>query len=424
MSNRRISILFVHHFGGMGGATMSLFYIIEKLDPEIFDIEVLFLSHRGEGIDYYKSHGIKVTTMDGVALYPHAENSRISFIGRNPIKPWTLFLDTNKSVKVLLPFFKEKQYDIVHLNTSLLLSVGKAAKLAGSKVVWHIREPLYQGILGIRKGIVSSWIKKYSDKILAITGVEASRLGASEKIEIVYNFVDFKKFDKSISGDQIRRELSISKNDFMVVNLGGTVHSKGADIFIKAAAILCAQYENIKFVLAGYAPTERRRQGINRLKKMFGLKRDLSQQVLDLIDKYSLQDRVRLTGMRTDIPEILSAADVLAWTATIPHFARPIIEANAMAKPVVASDFPSTREAVTDRVNGLLCEPNDATDLAEKIRALYLDRKAAHDLGQAGFKLASQKFNAQINFSKIQQAFFALCSHSFTTKSPNERSTS
>ncbi|MFZ6011462.1 MAG: hypothetical protein ACOYXT_14025, partial [Bacteroidota bacterium] len=141
--NKKIRILFVHHFSGMGGATMSLFYIIEKLDPGIFEVEVLFLDGEGAGVKYYREHGIKTHLLPGISLYPHAENSRISFIGRKPWKPVTLLMDIDTSVRKMLSFLEtQEKFDIIHLNTSLLLAAGKAAKLSGAKVVWHIREPL------------------------------------------------------------------------------------------------------------------------------------------------------------------------------------------------------------------------------------------------------------------------------------------
>lgn len=410
--NQKIKILFVHHFPGMGGATMSLFYIVEKLDPSIYDISVLFLGEEGDGIRYFKERGFKVITLSGIPIYPHAYGARLSFISRKPFKPFTLAWQVYCAVPNLVKWFNNNPFDIVHLNTSLLLPFGKAAHLAGIKVVWHIRESLYAGFLGIRKTLIRNWIKKYSDKIFSISTFEAKRLGKSDKIAVVYNYIDFQKFDSDLSGESIREEFGLLPLDYIVCNLGGTVHSKGAEIYLKAAALLTDKKIGIKFFLVGDKQTVKQLEGNLKikyyLKKWMGLKVDQGYLISLLIKKYRLEERVILTGLRPDIPEILTASDVLAWTATVPHFARPIIEASAMKKPVIAANFPNTHEAMIAEKTGLTFKPGSASDLAEKIQKLYHDRALGKKMGDAGKRFALEKFNADKNFSAIENAYLAL----------------
>lgn len=396
----------------MGGATMSLYYIIEKLDPTIYDAEVLILEKKGEGITFFRKKGIKVHTLENISIYPHAENARLNFISRKPWKPFQRLLEIRPSVKKMSFFFKNHSFDIVHLNTSLLLAAGKAAKLSGAKVVWHIREPLYRGILGLRRRFVKYWIHKYSDKIVAISSIEAERIGRPEKTSIVYNYIDFKKFDSSLSGESIRKEFRVSPGDFLVCNLGGLVHSKGAEVYAKAAMILAGKYPDIKFLLVGYSGGFHNLQGWTKvkyfLKKWLGLKVNQGYPVYKLVKESIPENTFIMSGMRTDIPEILAASDLLAWTATVPHFARPIIEAAAMEKAVVAADFPSAREAMIGETTGLVFQPGSAKDLAKKIEALYHNRNRCCDMGKNGKAIAFQKFNAAQNFEQIEKIYFEL----------------
>jgi len=406
-SSRKIRVLFVHHFSGMGGATMSLYYMVERLDPTLFDIEVLFLGGEGDGVEYFRSRKVKVLLMSGIAVYPHAYGAYMSLISKRPWLPFLRLIKLDSEAAQLLPFFARQKYDIVHLNTSLLLSVGKAAKLAGSKVVWHVRESLHKGNLGIRRYFVRKWIHRYADVILTITAFEKLNLGNPGKAVVVHNYIDFEKFNESISGEAIRRELGLATTDFVVCNLGGAVHSKGADVYVKAAHILSKKYNDIKFVLSGIINTQRTSASgwRNRIKKIVGLKRDLSMDTLHLIHKYQLEKRVIITGVRTDIPGLLAASDVLAWTATVPHFARPIIEAAAMSKPSVAADFPNTHVALTAGVTGLMFNPGNAVELASKIETLYNDRMKCRVMGMEARKLAFKKFNADTNFKIISDVY-------------------
>lgn len=409
IEKKRIKILYVHHFSNLGGATMSLLYLIEKLDPNSFDAEVLFLGGEGPAVDFFRSRGIRVQLLTGISIYPHAYGAYMSFISRKPLTPFLRLFQIRSSVKKLMFFFQEHSYDLVHVNTSLLLAVGKAAKLSGAKVVWHVRESLHPGIFGFRRQIIRNWIKHYADWIIAISTFERKALGKSDKVSVVNNYIDFKKFDKNLSPAGSRNLFKIKADSYVVCNLGGAVHSKGADVFVKAAAFLCERYDNIFFLLIGIVNTKPEKAGFKSIaRKLLGLKYDLSQRVLDLIKTHNLEERFIITGIRTDIPEILAASDLLIWSATVPHFSRPIIEAGAMEKPVVAADFPNTRESLIPDATGLLFVPGQHRDLAQKIERLYLDRSLGRSLGKEGFELAQRKFNADRNFSQINEVYFNL----------------
>ena len=106
------SILFVHHFSGFGGAILSLFSIIERLDPEKFTASVLFLGGRGEGVTFFEENGIKVFLIDGVSTYAHSEGARLKFISRNPFRPITAFFKIYPSIVKVYKFLKSSDFDI------------------------------------------------------------------------------------------------------------------------------------------------------------------------------------------------------------------------------------------------------------------------------------------------------------------------
>jgi glycosyltransferase involved in cell wall biosynthesis len=106
---------------------------------------------------------------------------------------------------------------------------------------------------------------------------------------------------------------------------------------------------------------------------------------------------VRFIGHRADVPLVLAASDVLAFPSTVPHFARPIIEAGAMARPVVASRLGGPLELVEDGVTGLLVPPGDPAALATAIAPLLDDPERAARLGEAGYRRARADFDAGAN---------------------------
>jgi len=94
-----------------------------------------------------------------------------------------------------------------------------------------------------------------------------------------------------------------------------------------------------------------------------------------------LTDRVRLVGHAEDMPAALLLADVVVHASTDPEaFGRTVIEAQAMARPVVAADLGAPRETVQQGVTGWRVTPGDPAALAAALRdvlALPADARAA-----------------------------------------------
>jgi glycosyltransferase involved in cell wall biosynthesis len=83
------------------------------------------------------------------------------------------------------------------------------------------------------------------------------------------------------------------------------------------------------------------------------------------IASLGLQDRVRLVGHATDMPAALMLADIVVHASTDAEaFGRTVIEAQAMARPVIASDLGAPRETVAEGVTGWRTPPGDAAALA------------------------------------------------------------
>ena len=115
--------------------------------------------------------------------------------------------------------------------------------------------------------------------------------------------------------------------------------------------------------------------------------RDASVTYAELINQaeaLGVADRVRLVGECDDMPAALMLADVVVHASTRPEaFGRVVIEAQAMARPVIASDLGGPVETVEHGVTGWRVPPGDAGILAEAIEAvLALPEEDRAALGQ------------------------------------------
>jgi glycosyltransferase involved in cell wall biosynthesis len=96
--------------------------------------------------------------------------------------------------------------------------------------------------------------------------------------------------------------------------------------------------------------------------------------LLRLISDLGLQDRVTMTGAyvpTADVPELFAAADALVLPYRSATASQNALIAFQFGVPVIASRAGAIADAVQDGVNGILCAPGDAADLARAIGALY-----------------------------------------------------
>lgn len=397
-----IKILFIHSNTAVGGATNSLLFNLLSLPKEEFSVKVLFLGNEGPASKLYIDNGIEIDHLSGIVNYQHAENGIIKWISRNPLKPITQFIGMLRSVKYMLAYLKKQDCDLVHINTSVMLPVGIAAKKMNLPVVWHVREPIAKGVLGIRRFFVRQILNKCSTEIIAISKNDAKALGHIKNINIVYNYVDFDKFKKTQNNYLLHDELNIHIEKKIIITLGGIVHSKGADVFLESIKEIIAIFPECHFVIVGYPPNTSKTKR-TMLSGFFP--KTISEKCEEIISNNKLESYVSFIGLRKDIPNLLNSSHLLIWPATVGHFSRPVIEAQALGIPCVATEFSSSREIIKDNQTGLLFENRNSNDLAQKVIKILSDQKLYDDISANGYGQAYLLFNKDINIELIKNIY-------------------
>lgn len=114
-----------------------------------------------------------------------------------------------------------------------------------------------------------------------------------------------------------------------------------------------------------------------------------------LIAAAGLGDRARLPGHCADMPAAYALADVVVSASIEPEaFGRVAAEAQAMGRPVIATDHGGARETVQNGVTGRLVPPGDASALADAVAAMFaLSAQERAAMGEAGAKRARTLFS-------------------------------
>src|SRR5919199_192213 len=131
-----------------------------------------------------------------------------------------------------------------------------------------------------------------------------------------------------------------------------------------------------------------------RVKRALGRPLDALEALLRDASAKQLRNRIVVTGFRRDVPRLLVAADVLAFPSLAAEgFGRPIIEAMAMARPVVATRVGPSAE-VLGSAAGLLVRP-DPESLATALAQLLRDPATREAMGQAGRRRVEACFSLE-----------------------------
>lgn len=221
-------------------------------------------------------------------------------------------------------------------------------------------------------------------KMLVDLGVSAS------KIFVIGGFVDLTKFSPLNDASKIRDEFQVSPDTVLLTNVGMLRGDKGQMFFLEAADILLKKGYDLKFLLVGEGVKDRKHERL------------LSSRVREL----GIEDRFIMTGYRTDIPDILSASDIVVIASTgVEAQSQVVPQAFASKRAVVATTVGGLPEQIEDNKTGLLVEPGDSQCMADGMERLIKDVDLRRTLAEGGYKLAVRELSFDKMMEKSLEAY-------------------
>jgi glycosyltransferase involved in cell wall biosynthesis len=124
--------------------------------------------------------------------------------------------------------------------------------------------------------------------------------------------------------------------------------------------------------------------------------------------QHGIEDRVRFTGQRSDVPRILAAADIYCQPNTSPEpFGLTLIEALQAGLPVITTAMGGATEVVDDSC-GILVPPGSTADLASALRLLVDDAQLRRRMGELGPARACELTDPAGQLSSLRSALGGL----------------
>jgi glycosyltransferase involved in cell wall biosynthesis len=108
-----------------------------------------------------------------------------------------------------------------------------------------------------------------------------------------------------------------------------------------------------------------------------------------------LQGKVRLLGVRSDVPEVLNAADVFVLSSDWEGNPLSVMEAMTAGKPAICTAVGGVPELIDDGVDGMLVPRGDAKALSRAMGAMLENPRTRRTMGEAAAKKATERFGLQ-----------------------------
>jgi glycosyltransferase involved in cell wall biosynthesis len=373
-----LRVVFLDHVTQLSGGELALL----RLAKALRDVDShIILADEGPLVERLLLAGISVEVLPLPQRTSQLRKDNIR-IGRLPLHS---IFDTLIYTLRLAWRLRQLRPDVVHTNSLKSGIYGSlAARLAGTPVVWHLRDRIADDYLpNIAGRLLRALIRRAPDVVISNSRTTSDTLGAAERSLVIPSVVE--------PALPTRARANPPNGQLLVGMVGRLAPWKGQDVFLRAFA-LAFPTGSQRAVVVG--------------KPLFGEEEVVYAEALrQLAGELGIADRVEFLGHREDVPGELHRMDVLVHASTTPEpFGQVVIEGMSAGLPVVAPRHGGPAEIISDGVNGVLYTPGDVTELAQVLVRLSADESLRVELGSAASSRA-RDFSPQVVATQVMQAY-------------------
>lgn len=393
MGKIRKKVMIIHHCGFIGGAGVSLLNMVDSL-KEIYDVEVYIPNSPSELKGEFQSNDSSVCT------YPFRMGQILYYNGGfnlyNPKFWYYAVVQTISQVGYWKNIIKEKKPDLVIVNSQVLCWLGKIFKECNVKSICYVRETMLGNSSNIMNKMIKSMLETFS-AVFFISEYDKKNANLKRTCGIVVpDFVEVERYEDAVGRKKACELLKLDENAFNILFVGGVSELKGMHIAVKSMELL--KNKQATLIIAGQGYIRHKITGLLSAIQYIRQHKNIqySRMIEKMINVNELQDTIKFIGIQSDISIAYSASDVLIFPMTKAHQSRPAFEIGVQKKPVVISNFENIKEYVTDGVNGLVFEPGNPEDLAEKIDQLINNFSLKKNLGEKNYERTLQEHGKKV----------------------------
>jgi glycosyltransferase involved in cell wall biosynthesis len=364
----RIRVVEVLATGSNGGAQEHLYSLLTRMDRSHFETSVVSLSP-GSAVRKLQRAGIPVLVID------------------DP--------DDAIAVGALSAHLASVRPDVVHNHMYRAELVGTRAAIALGEI--GLRRPYVVSTVHssrVRSAEDREQLRRLTpdmDRLIAVSRsivaklTDEGRADAGPPIDLIYNGVDLQRYDHQEPCCTLRDEYGMEPGSQIVGVVARLEPEKGHPTLFEAWPAVLRAVPDAYLLVIGEGG---QREALEKLAR-----------------KLKIAHRVVFTGRRDDVPAVTAAIDVAVLPSYREAQGLSILEALALARPVVASNVGGIPEMIDDGVTGLLVEPHDVDALAGAITRLLVDHPYADMLARQGHDLVHDRFCIELMVEAVERIY-------------------
>jgi len=300
-------------------------------------------------------------------------------------------LPQNRLREELARLLRRRRTDLLHANS---LSMGRLSGPVAAELelpsIAHLRD-----IIKLSSRAVADL--NCHTRLLAVSNAarEFHAAGglAVERLHVLYNGVDLKRFHPRPKSGYLHRELGLPPEAQLIGTIGQISLRKGQDVLARAGAILAEKLADVHYLIVG---------------KRFSEKLESREFEADLRAAAGgrLAGRFHFLGVRNDVEEILGELTLLVHPARQEPLGRVLLEAAAAGAAMIATDVGGTREIFPPGSQSARLVPHDDPGaLAAAILELTADHALRARLGRSARRRAEEAFDARTAASGLAEHY-------------------
>lgn len=241
----------------------------------------------------------------------------------------------------------------------------------------------YPDVRKLKRVVANKVLWRRNDRATAVGQFVRRALVSNEgfprsKVQVIYNGIDPQQFilpNRQQIREQMRRKLGLTGDQPTVLQVARFHSVKDHGTSIKAFSYVIKQLPNAVLLLAGD-----------------GQQKPVMEQLAKQLD---VANHVRFLGVRTDIPQLMTAADVFVLSSLSEGISVTLLEAMASGVPICTTDVGGNSEIVEHAVTGLLCPREDAKALSANLVQMLIDPPLRGKFIEAARRKLLTQFNQQ-----------------------------
>jgi glycosyltransferase involved in cell wall biosynthesis len=215
-----------------------------------------------------------------------------------------------------------------------------------------------------------------------------------DKIELIYNTIDLDISSIPADHDALKKQFDLPPQSIVCTGVGRLVPQKGFDILIEAFQKIASQVPELHCLIVGEGEDKEKLAAHIRVA--------------------GLENRIRLVGYqdRQKVLSMLKSSDIFVMPSRYEGTPIALLEAAALACPILATCAGGIPELVTHDQNAYLMPTHDPAALAEGFVKMAKDRQYAQTLGRNAQKRVREQFNPKSQIEETWSAYHkALARH-------------